>query len=352
MIKKAFELSNYTDEKTEYLSKIRFIKKNLIHVHGFPKRIANSNNLESTEYFGQYGTILKCIISYKIQPENNQRVYSAYITYSNEREAALAILCVDSLLIEGKIIRAFFGTTKYCNYFLKNIPCPYEDCWFLHNLANENDIIINDNTIFTYNDHLNLAKKIIDFSNPKTKNLIQKIKKPTKNVFPTIDFIFLKEEEKEQYFTSGNITYVKGNNKDDNNLLSINLIEYENNFDFNNYTYKKNLINNLQTKVSIDKNFTDVSNLCYNNNIDKSTIFNIISKENNNINKSLEPNELHNLFGNSIKHILKVRTFFSGLKNIPLRKLELDYLKDDLHKKGKDINKVLYGCLDCVNDII
>lgn len=52
-----------------------------------------------------------------MNPDTKTKKYSAYITYSNEREAALAILCVDSLMIQGKIIRAFFGTTKYCKYF-------------------------------------------------------------------------------------------------------------------------------------------------------------------------------------------------------------------------------------------
>ena len=64
---------------------------------------------------------------HKINPNNSKKVYSAYITYSNETEAAYAILCVDSLLIEGKILRAFFGTTKYCNYFINNQVCPNLD---------------------------------------------------------------------------------------------------------------------------------------------------------------------------------------------------------------------------------
>ena len=110
----------FTKEKLEYLRKVRIIKTNLIHVHGFPKSLAKNDILKSPEYFGQYGTIVKLIISYKRNPDNNRKRYSAYITYSNEREAALAILCVDSLMIQGKIIRAFFGTTKYCNYFLNN----------------------------------------------------------------------------------------------------------------------------------------------------------------------------------------------------------------------------------------
>ena len=72
-------------------------------------------------------TITHAMIKYKLNHENNKKLYSAYITYSNEIEAALAVLCVDSLLINGKIIRVFFGTTKYCINFLNNMKCPNLD---------------------------------------------------------------------------------------------------------------------------------------------------------------------------------------------------------------------------------
>ena len=101
------------------------------------------------------------MIKYKLNEENNKKAYSAYITYSNELEAALAILCIDSLLIEGKIIRTFFGTTKYCNYFLNNELCPNSvNCTFLHNFNNDNNIIIdkNNNNAFSYQEHLKLEK--------------------------------------------------------------------------------------------------------------------------------------------------------------------------------------------------
>ena len=107
------------------------------------------------------------IISEKTNPDTNKKSYSAYITYSNKIEASLSILCVDSLMIKGKIIRAFFGTNKYCNYFLNNIRCPNSDkCVFLHRYSSDKDIIIESNTKFTYNDHLTLANKILEINNP------------------------------------------------------------------------------------------------------------------------------------------------------------------------------------------
>ena len=166
--------THLTSEQIKYMSNLRIIQNNLIHVHGFPKSIVNTNLLKSNEYFGQYGTIVRAKITYKINPANNKKLYSAYIVYSNEIEAALAVLCVDSLLIHGKIIRVFFGTNKYCNYFLDK-KCPNADkCMFIHRLATDKDIIINDDSNFTYNEHINLAKKILKSSNLKKLGLVKK----------------------------------------------------------------------------------------------------------------------------------------------------------------------------------
>ena len=158
----------FTSEQIKHMSNLRIIQTNLIHIHGFPKSIAQTKILQSNEYFGQYGTIVKAMITYKINPDNNRKLYSAYISYSKDREAALAILCADSLLIDGRIIRVFFGTNKYCRYFLNKQKCPnINRCWFLHRLANNKDIIIDDNTNFPYNEHINLSKKILELSNLK-----------------------------------------------------------------------------------------------------------------------------------------------------------------------------------------
>ena len=55
----------FSKEKSEFLKKLRIIQPNLVHVQGLPEKLVNKNLLESTEYFGQYGTILKLIISKK-----------------------------------------------------------------------------------------------------------------------------------------------------------------------------------------------------------------------------------------------------------------------------------------------
>ena len=90
------------------LSKIRIIKKNLVHVHGLPSSLLSTEKLSQIEYFGQYGKIEDILLSSKTNNVTNKKTFSVYITYSNEKEASFAILSVDSLLIEGKLVRTFF----------------------------------------------------------------------------------------------------------------------------------------------------------------------------------------------------------------------------------------------------
>ncbi|CAM9874868.1 unnamed protein product, partial [Scytosiphon promiscuus] len=44
----------------------------------------------------------------------------------------------------GRTIRASFGTTKYCNSFLRNLPCNNPDCLYLHELGDEGDRFTKD----------------------------------------------------------------------------------------------------------------------------------------------------------------------------------------------------------------
>ena len=339
------ENNRFTSEQIKYLSNIRIIQKNIIHVHGFPKSIARTNLFKSNEYFGQYGNIVKITITYKINPDNNKKLYSAYIVYSNESEAALAVLCVDSLLIYGKIIRVFFGTNKYCNNFLNNKKCPnVHKCLFIHQLASDKDIIINDDLNFSYNDHINLSKKILNLPNIKKLNLI-KMTNPKKNILSSEEFKFLTEEEKAFYFKSGNIRCIKSdiisdkkNTKEKNNIFFNDLNEQ------NNFRDKNTCRKCKYSNFPMDKN---PDNLCD---------LNIVNNEINEINfisgsNSIEPIELYKLFNNSINHILSVQPFFCKLNNFPLRKMELSFFKKDLAKKNKDINILLDGCLDSLKNI-
>ena len=346
----------FTKEEAISLSKIRIIKKNLVHVHGFPQSLANAEKLKLPEYFGQYGNIQKTLLTNKTNPETNKKTYSAYITYSNEKEAAFAILSVDSLLIEGKIIRAFFGTTKYCTYFLNNTTCPNMDkCMFLHQLIKDKDIIIDSKTVFSYNEHLALAKKIIQFSNPEVRNLIKSMPKINKTVFPNIDFIFLNEHEKENYLKSSDISYIKSNN--DLNEKELNLSLNNNPNKIRNQSSSNSISNFVNNKSYNDyimkNNSIKYSSLNSVNNINVTNLLNkpLYEEKNNSNLNSNDPLVLHKIFSSTINHILSVKPFFINLKNNKsLKEMELDYLKRELNKKGKNIYSLLDGCLDCIKE--
>ena len=155
----------YSQEDIEKLSKIRIIQKNLVHFQGFPDNISNPEILSKKEYFGQFGTIIKIMISSKEDKITKKKNNSAYITYSSNKEAALAILSVDSTYIENNFVRAFFGTSKYCIHFLNNSECiNKENCMFIHSLQNEKDYL-GVNSKFRYSDHIKLAKKIVKGTN-------------------------------------------------------------------------------------------------------------------------------------------------------------------------------------------
>jgi CCR4-NOT transcription complex subunit 4 len=50
-------------------------------------------------------------------------------------DALRCIKALDGAVWKGKPVRACFGTTKYCNAFLKGLPCNNPDCLYLHDIG-------------------------------------------------------------------------------------------------------------------------------------------------------------------------------------------------------------------------
>jgi hypothetical protein len=44
---------------------------------------------------------------------------------------------VDGFALSGRLMRASFGTTKYCNAFLRHASCTNPDCLYLHDLGDD-----------------------------------------------------------------------------------------------------------------------------------------------------------------------------------------------------------------------
>ena len=187
-------------------SNIRVICKNILYLIGIPFEIANEDTLIKKEYLGQYGSIQKIIINKNgyLKNESDYPTYSSYITYSSQIEASLALLALNNSNHLNHKLNACYGTNKYCNSFLKGVECTNKDCYYLHETADQNDIINkNDSqTKFQFLEQQKLATKIADIYSPEQKSIyIQKgldIKKEFQenNIdtsFPTIDTIYEKK---------------------------------------------------------------------------------------------------------------------------------------------------------------
>jgi hypothetical protein len=237
------------------LSKQRIIQKNLVHFQGFPDSLYNEILLLSPEYLGQYGNIRKIVLVSKEDKVSHKKVNSAYITFETNEQAAYCILCLDSIKINGQMVRAFFGTTKYCYHFLSNYQCfNKEKCMFLHHMAEPSDII-DENTKFGYNEHINLAKKIVGFGSLQSKYYVANNSyAPISTVFPNIKSIYSKEDS-----TTKNIIHLRQNSNLSNNSTnnSSNRSNTRNMSESSSKEKDKNSNKSLKDKINI--NFTNNS---------------------------------------------------------------------------------------------
>ena len=121
------------------------------------------------------------------------------------------------------------------------------------------------------------------------------------------------EEEKEIYLSKGNLAYAKGKNKD---ISNNNKLNSEDGVSKNDFASKE--VSNKLLKNSVDNNI-------------------------NNLNDNIA---LHKVFETSFKCILLFKPFFNKIHNKSIKKMEFVFMKNDLKKKGFDVDKLLYGCLD------
>ena len=298
-----------TNSTFQIYSKWRIIQKNLVHIQGFPQEMNNEEILSSPEYFGQYGLITRiCLV-----PIKGHRTYnSAYITFETEEQAAYCILAVDSIKIKDNLVRAFFGTTKFCNNFLKGYQCINKNCKFLHCFDNNNkDIVIND-IKFGYSEHINLAKKIIGFGTPKSFEYIKKnCNLKINHILPDIRHIY-------------SIQHINEKNKNHRRKQSTSSNNSTNNSINNSFNSINNNINDL-----IKENLEDKKEI----NIKKEEKSPIKLSKNKNINKIIDG-------------LIKRRNFFKKFEKYEfgkslLRTFEKDFFLKFFENNEKEINDII-----------
>lgn len=108
-----------------------------MYVIGMPSTASTEEVLRKPEYFGQYGKINKVVIH-----RNNavsHGTVSVYVTFAHKEDAKTAIQVLDGFYLDGHLLRASFGTTKYCNNFIRGVPCNNPECVYLHDLGEDED---------------------------------------------------------------------------------------------------------------------------------------------------------------------------------------------------------------------
>ena len=342
--------SVYNEKSILALSKQRIIQKNLVHFQGFPDSLYNKDLLLTKEYFGQYGHIIKIVLASKEDKTFKKKTNSAYLTFETNEQAAYCILSVDSIKISNHLVRAFFGTTKYCNHFLNNYHCFNEDkCMFLHHLAEPSDII-NENTKFGYNDHIKLAKKIIDYGSFKSKSYVMNNFCKNKTILPNIKNLYYKEDiNNSKAIKNYNINHRRINSNSSNNSTTNNSTNRSNNRTISHSPSKKENTKNGSTENNINENIIINNNIKTNlennnNNLylssfkseNKSRFFNI-SNNNECDEKGFELNNISKIIDGLFKRNLFFKQF-KKYKEIPsLKELEMNYCYK-IYEKTNDNN--------------
>lgn len=127
------------------LTNIRVVQPNLVYAVGLPMDICHEDVLRENEFFGQFGKTVKISVNRSNQYASAMAKHgptgSAYVTFKRAEDALRCIKAIDGAPWRGKPVKACFGTTKYCNAFLKGLVCNNPDCLYLHELADEADCL-------------------------------------------------------------------------------------------------------------------------------------------------------------------------------------------------------------------
>lgn len=151
-----------------HLANVRVVQRNVVYVVGIGPRFAKEElipTLRSNDYFGQYGKISKILLVKRTSSGGGAPIVGLYITYHRREDAARCISTVDGAPSPGggrEVMRASYGTTKYCMAFLRGVSCTDHTCMNLHEWGDEKDC-------FTKED-LTTLKHTIKDTESRTKN--------------------------------------------------------------------------------------------------------------------------------------------------------------------------------------
>lgn len=125
----------------KHLAGLRVVQKNLVYVTGLEPTTHEEQLLQTLrgdEYFGQYGRIVKIVVS-KAKDRIHPDSVGVYVTYEHKEDAESCIRAVNGSKNGDRTLRAQFGTTKYCSAYLRGEQCQNRQCMFLHEPGEANE---------------------------------------------------------------------------------------------------------------------------------------------------------------------------------------------------------------------
>ena len=136
----------------KHLHNVRVVQRNLVYAVGLPLHCCREEVLRRNEWFGRFGKIVKVSANRNgaYSTAQNGPTGSAYVTFHREDEAIRCISKMDGMSVDGKTIRACFGTTKYCNTFLRGLQCLNPDCLYLHDFGSAVDSFTKEEMLAKY----------------------------------------------------------------------------------------------------------------------------------------------------------------------------------------------------------
>lgn len=125
----------------KHLAGLRVVQKNLVYVTGLNPTNQEDQLLQTLrgeDYFGQYGKIIKIVVS-KAKDLSHPNSVGVYVTFERKEDAQKCINAVDGTKNQERTLRAQFGTTKYCSAYLRGENCTNRSCMFLHEPGEANE---------------------------------------------------------------------------------------------------------------------------------------------------------------------------------------------------------------------
>ncbi|KAF2837398.1 hypothetical protein M501DRAFT_1006501 [Patellaria atrata CBS 101060] len=126
----------------KHLAGMRVVQKNLVYVTGLSPTIREDQLLQTLrgdQYFGQYGKIVKIVVSKAKDTSHPQQSVGVYVTFARKEDAESCITAVDGSQNGDRVLRAQYGTTKYCSAYLRGETCNNRNCMFLHEPGEANE---------------------------------------------------------------------------------------------------------------------------------------------------------------------------------------------------------------------